>query len=244
MPELPSTNLYESGMMKEITGATLRPGGIALTKRALEFCEFAPGSTILDIGCGSGETIKLLRDCGFQSYGLDKTCSSLLNLPHEGFYLNADGQDVPLHDGSMDGIIIECALSVIEHPMNALAEVNRLLKPGGLLILSDLYARNPLGIPPLRSTLSRGSFNSVWSQVEITSMIQNSGLTEVLWEDHSEAIRSIMGKIMFNHGSMDTFWCSLFQRDGSTMINPLNFQLLLTRAKIGYFLVIAQKPEC
>ncbi|NTU86154.1 MAG: class I SAM-dependent methyltransferase, partial [Chloroflexales bacterium] len=35
----------------------LRPGGLALTRRALGLCDPQPGARLLDIGCGPGSSV-------------------------------------------------------------------------------------------------------------------------------------------------------------------------------------------
>jgi arsenite methyltransferase len=244
MPENPSSSYYETPLLQKFTGKTLRPGGLELTYRALEFCDFAPGSTILDIGCGLGATQKLLNDHGFQTYGIDISHLQLTQSPVDSFSkIQANGETIPLAGNLFDGIFLECTLSVVHNPNKVLSEICRLLKPGGLLVLTDIYGRNVYGIPPLRAVLSHGCFNSVWSQLEINMMIQSITLESILWEDHSEAIRNLTGKIILDHGSMDMFWKNQSHLRENPTCDPLSFQLLLSRAKIGYFLNIAQKPE-
>ncbi len=242
MAELHSIKPYETETMNNVTGTTLRPGGIELTMRSLEFCEFPPDSILLDIGCGNGTTVKFLRECGFQAYGLDRSLKLLTGPTNTTVRFLADGQLVPFPSGSLNGIIMECSLSVMKDPGKVLEEIYRLLAPGGLMILSDMYARNPSGIGPLKTALSGGCFTSLWSQHEIISLIRSKKIKEVLWEDHSEAIRSMMGKIMFEYGSMNNFWCCLFDQNAKPTGNSLNFQLLLSRARVGYFLMVVQKP--
>ncbi len=212
--------------------------------RAIEFCDFSAGSSILDIGCGLGATQNLLTEYGFRTFGIDISRLQLCQCDSGSHArIQANGETVPIADKSLDGIFIECTLSVVPQPRMILSEVCRLLKPGGLLILTDLYARNIYGIPPLKSVIAHGCFNSIWSQAEVTKMVQSNGLESLLWEDHSAAIRNIVGKIILNLGSMDSFWQSQFTRDKSLSVDALSFQLLLARAKIGYFLLIAQKPD-
>jgi SAM-dependent methyltransferase len=244
MPENPSSSYYETPILQKFTGLTLRPGGLELTYRALEFCDFAPGCAILDIGCGLGATQRLLQEYGFRTCGIDISRLQLKQSQSVSFSrIQANGETVPLAGNSFDGIFLECTLSVVLNPNKVLSEICRLLKPGGLLILTDIYGRNIYGIPPLRAVLSHGCFNSVWSQSEINTMIQSIGLDSILWEDHSEAIRNLTGKIILDHGSMDMFWKNQSSLRDNTMCDPLSFQLLLSRAKIGYFLHIAQKPD-
>ena len=50
--------LWEQDDFQRAAGETWRPGGLALTRRALELgarcCGFAPGARLLDMGCGAG----------------------------------------------------------------------------------------------------------------------------------------------------------------------------------------------
>ncbi len=241
MIEQPSSKFYETVVLPGIPENTLRPGGYDLTRRALEFCEFSPGNRILDIGCGHGGTLHFLQGYGYQAIGFDLSFNILAGQKQNHNTFQADGLQIPLCSNSLDGIFLECALSVVKDPARVLSEVKRLLKPGGLFILSDIYARNTLFIQPLRSAVAHGCFNSIWSQDDVCKLVEGSCLQQLLWEDHSEALRTLMGNIIFNQGSMENFWSMFFQHKGKIGVNPLNFQLLLSRAKVGYFLLIAQK---
>ncbi len=46
----------------------------------------------------------------------------------------------------MDALFAECSLSLLGAAEPAVAEFRRVLRPGGLLVVSDLYARRPEGI--------------------------------------------------------------------------------------------------
>ncbi len=47
------------------------PGGISLTKRLLELSDVVPPAWILDLGAGSGESVRYLDSRGFQAVGVD-----------------------------------------------------------------------------------------------------------------------------------------------------------------------------
>jgi arsenite methyltransferase len=58
---------YGSPEMLDPLGDAVRPGGIDLTKGALEHCAFTARQRVLDIGCGLGATasglLRTLRAC-------------------------------------------------------------------------------------------------------------------------------------------------------------------------------------
>lgn len=241
MADQTSAKFYESVILPGIPEGTFRPGGYDLTRRAREFCEFTPASRLLDIGCGYGGTLHLLQGYGYRAVGIDLSYNLLTKNKEKVFTAQADGHQIPLPNNSVDGVFVECVLSVVQDPVSVLTQIRRVLKPGGLLVLTDIYARNSLFIQPLRAAISHGCFNSIWSQTDVNTLVKNSCFQQVLWEDHSEVLRTMLGNIIFNQGSLDNFWCTLFHQNGKPTVNPLNFQLLLSRAKIGYFLMIAQK---
>ena len=60
-----------------VAGPCIRPGGTALTGRALDACGLAPGAHVADIGCGAGGTLEHLERAGaFRTVGVD--CSETL----------------------------------------------------------------------------------------------------------------------------------------------------------------------
>ncbi|EET85860.1 hypothetical protein CcarbDRAFT_3692 [Clostridium carboxidivorans P7] len=65
-------NAYESEHMRNITGATLRPGGFTLTDKAVEFCKFSTEDFIMDLGCGMGATLNYLYEkYNIKAVGID-----------------------------------------------------------------------------------------------------------------------------------------------------------------------------
>jgi SAM-dependent methyltransferase len=109
-----------------------------------------PASTaaVLDLGCGRGETLALLRDHGIPARGVDSSARMVALCRERG--LEATEGDLfatleSLPEASLGGIV---SFHVIEHlPGTALDRLVRLawraLKPGGVLILE---APNPLSM--------------------------------------------------------------------------------------------------
>ena len=51
---------------------TNRPGGLEGTKRALAYCSLPAQAKVVDIACGKGATIQLLRETyGYRAIGID-----------------------------------------------------------------------------------------------------------------------------------------------------------------------------
>jgi len=91
--------------------------------------------TLLDIGCGSGRYIYVMRDLGWQVKGIDITPTEYgkkeLGLDiHEGDLLKAN-----FPDESFDAVTLWWALEHIDEPMPFLKEAYRILKKGGVLLV-------------------------------------------------------------------------------------------------------------
>ncbi len=125
-----------------------RPGEFRITKRAMELWKLPKGAKVLDIGCGTGETLEYLeKEYGFECSGIDLSMAMI----KEGKTRNPD-LNIKYGDGeflddfssfSFDGVLMECTLSLIKLPDEALHEAYCVLKKGGRLFLSDLYIKDP-----------------------------------------------------------------------------------------------------
>lgn len=61
MPQSSPRTIYDRFGITEMADDGIRPGGLRLTERALEFCRFPAQVPVLDVGCGNGATVHYLR---------------------------------------------------------------------------------------------------------------------------------------------------------------------------------------
>src|SRR5271166_5740026 len=180
---------YESGQCKNQD--LLRPGGIDLTARAIAFCRLSAGVRVLDMGCGSGEGTEYLhREFGRGAIGIDlsaSACRSSRRRDSELAIVRADAAHLPFASASMDALIAECVLSLVDDRSAAIAECNRVLKLEGRLVITDVYARDPdarKGLHSLRGTFVSG----IMTRPEVNSVLAKHGFVIQVWEDHTDAL--------------------------------------------------------
>jgi len=98
---------------------------------------YRPGMSLLDVGCGSGDFLKIAQDIGWRVEGLDLDEQAVSVA--RGLGVTAHAGDLASLDGSLSGPFDVITMNhVIEHvydPRRDLERVHELLKPGGLLFL-------------------------------------------------------------------------------------------------------------
>lgn len=231
---------YESGRSKNQD--LLRPGGIDLTARAIAFCRLSAGARVLDLGCGSGEGTEYLhRMLELDAIGIDlsaSACRSSRRRDSELAIVRADAAHLPFASASMDALIAECVLSLVDDKSAALAECNRVLKPGGRLAITDMYARSPAALGQRRN-LPRACVSGMIARPELEVELAKQGFVLEVWEDHTDALRELAARFVFEQGSLKQLWTSSHTNpDESQQISEA-----LKAARPGYFLLIADKHE-
>ena len=91
--------------------------------------------TVLDVACGSGPMSRELAEPNRTVIGLDISAAEL-ELAVErgpGPWIRADGLRLPFRDGSVDAVTSSLGLVVITPLEDLMAEITRVLRPGGVL---------------------------------------------------------------------------------------------------------------
>jgi len=89
----------------------------------------------LDVGCGTGRNLPLV-DAHTRVIGLDPTRDSLLAARRRAPYVplvQGDAQALPFRDGAFDTVLSGLVFCSVPDPARGLAEVRRVLGPGGTL---------------------------------------------------------------------------------------------------------------
>jgi SAM-dependent methyltransferase len=94
-----------------------------------------PGTRVVDLGAGTGKFTKLLAQTGAHVIAVEPVAAMIEQLAADlpdVQSLRATAQALPLSDGSMDAVICAQAFHWFA-TATALAEIRRVLKPGGVL---------------------------------------------------------------------------------------------------------------
>ncbi len=109
-------------------------------------------ATMADLGCGTGTTaLMLTRDFNLQVSGVDLSAANIERAIERTDtssaavrYIQADAQKLPFENNEFDGILAECSFSLFADQVAVLAEIRRVLKPGGSLAITDMAIGGPL----------------------------------------------------------------------------------------------------
>ncbi|MDZ4846037.1 MAG: class I SAM-dependent methyltransferase [Chitinophagales bacterium] len=122
---------------------------------------------VLEVAVGSGINLDLYNPSKVEKvWGLDPSDEMLeiakkredKHVPIE--FIKASADKIPLESNSMDSVVITYALCTIPDVQSALAEIKRVLKPGGQLLFCEH------GLAPDKSVIRTQNFiNPVWSKL-------------------------------------------------------------------------------
>lgn len=107
------------------------------------------GGKALDVGCGEGRFVRMLKAQGFDAVGIDPTVA-LIKAARErdpgGDYQVAGAEALPFEAAAFDLVTSYLSLCDIEQMDAALAEMVRVLKPGGHFLFANLSSINTAGV--------------------------------------------------------------------------------------------------
>jgi len=154
---------------------------------ALHGLTIAPTTRVLDLCCGSGQTTRFLVERSQQVTGLDASPLSLKrarqNVP-QADYIEAFAEAMPFAEHQFDLVHTSAALHEMEpnQRQQILAEVYRVLQPGGYFTLIDFHApTNPLLWVGLSLFLVLFETETAWEliQTDLPAILYQTGFQSV-----------------------------------------------------------------
>lgn len=189
------------------------------------------GARVLDVACGTGYGAEILRKAGAAHIISVDRAMLALHFGKARYSLTAlcaDAHRLPLRDGSFDVIV---ALETIEHlpkPLQFLKECARVLRQGGLLVLSTPNAEQSDGSNPyhvhemtldeLRSGLRAAGFSltGLWGQhwtLRGRLFTRIRGFRRLAWEVYRRS-RVMRSRTLAERVAMPQYLCVTAAKQG------------------------------
>jgi hypothetical protein len=128
----------------------LHPGGDALSRRLADLAGVGPGARVLDVASGRGRSARLLAseygaevtgvELSAQSVAAARTEAKAAGLGRRVRFVHGDAAALPVPSRAFDAVICECALCLFPRKGAAVAEMRRVLRPGGTVAIADVTA--------------------------------------------------------------------------------------------------------
>jgi len=147
-----------------------------------------PPGIAYDLCCGTGKLTAELRQRGYQAYGIDLSSVFIgIDGASANGYMIGDVKTLPLPTNSATLVCCIDSLQYFDNPESVIAEVSRILKPGGCLILSTQNNNNPAGLKKWLIKKLRGEDWSPWLQHPIENFVTYDWLLRTLHQHGLEA---------------------------------------------------------
>lgn len=155
----PNVAHYETpGIIDEYS--KLREQGLFVPERRAIERYFAPGSRVLDLGCGAGRTTHALDEQGFDVVGVDASSGMIAAASAADAdvqYLVGDASSLPFSESEFDNVLFSYngldELNPEAERLEALREIRRVLTPGGKFVFSTRnILRSLIPFPPTVDT--------------------------------------------------------------------------------------------
>ena len=198
--------LYESDAVRWLLDGELHPGGERLTRRLAELAGIERGQRVLDVACGCGATALLLArefdcdvvgvDLGERALAQAADAARAAGLQAGARFVLGDAEALPLPDGVFDAALSECSLCTFPDKRRAIAEMARVVRPGGTIAIADVTADLSALPAPLRSAAARvACIADARSADDCASLLRGAGCAPVAIEAHDDELRVMADRV-------------------------------------------------
>jgi arsenite methyltransferase len=242
--------LYESDAVRWLLDGQLHPGGERLTRRLAQLAGIESGRRVVDIACGSGTTALLLaRELGCEVVGVDLGARAIEQAvdaagPAERVrFVVGDAEELPFPDAVFDVALSECSLCTFPDKRRAIAEMARVVQPGGTIAIADVTADLDALPAQLRSAAARvACVADARSADDYASLLRDAGCEPVAMESHDDDLRAMADRVEARLRVARMLAPTDEQRDRAVEASALARMALdaIARGTLGYALIAAR----
>lgn len=157
------------------------------------------GEVVLDLGSGAGLDVFLAAERVGETgrvIGLDMTdemiAAARKNAESSGYknveFRHGDIENIPVEDNSVDLIISNCVLNLVPDKAKAFAEIFRVLKPGGRIVVADIVLDAPIPAGLIEDADAYcACILGATSRADYLAGMENAGLVYVEVESEADA---------------------------------------------------------
>jgi arsenite methyltransferase len=196
--------LYESDAVRWLLEGELHPGGARLTRRLAQLAGIDRGQRVLDVACGSGDTVLLLaRDLGCDVVGVDLGARAIEQASHvarasgiQARFVVGDAEALPLPDSGFDVALSECSLCTFPDKRCAVVEMARVVRPGGTIAIADVTADLDALPAPLRTAAARvACIADACRADEYAALLRDAGCEPIAIEPHDAELAAMADRV-------------------------------------------------
>jgi SAM-dependent methyltransferase len=143
---------------------------------------------VLEVGAGSGLLQDQVED--YTALDISATARRYFHKP----FVQADARAMPFDDGKFDAVWTIWVLEHVPNPEQALSEMRRVLKPGGMLLLFPAWMASQYAASGYHARSYR-DFGPAGKAVKASLYIQDSPLFKALFMLPARAIRRMSWKV-------------------------------------------------
>lgn len=191
----------------------------AYKNRMNELLELKPGSRVLDVGCGTGDDVRIMAKLvapGGQAVGVDNSRAMIAEADKRSVgtklptaFKIADTLALPYTDGSFDATRADRSLMHVPDPALAIAEMKRVTKPGGRVVVFEVDF-GALMIDAADRVLGRKIINAWsdsvrngWLGRRIPRLFHEAGLKEVAAVPHTLSLTPEIALLLVGQATVD-----------------------------------------
>lgn len=192
---------YEQDWVQTVLGGSFHPGGVDLSARVVRGLHLPAKSRVLDVACGIGATARLMaRDFGLDVIDLDASTSNvakaaMLSVGETAQFVTGDARALPFPDETFDAVVCECAVSTFADQPRVVAEFGRVLKPGGVVGITDMVIEGELPADLTGMIAPWTCLAAARSVLGYQSLFLSAGLRVVEYADESPSLRRLVADL-------------------------------------------------